>query len=30
MSDSQVFATQIAKLFGDPRFLTVADVMAEQ
>jgi energy-coupling factor transport system ATP-binding protein len=30
MSDSQVFATQIAKLFGDSRFLTVADVIAAQ
>jgi energy-coupling factor transport system ATP-binding protein len=30
MSDSQVFATQIAKLFGDRRFLTVADVVAAQ
>jgi energy-coupling factor transport system ATP-binding protein len=28
MSGSQVFASQINKLFRDPRFLTVADVMA--
>jgi hypothetical protein len=28
MSDSQVFAPQINKLFRDPRFLTVQDVMA--
>jgi energy-coupling factor transport system ATP-binding protein len=28
MSDSQVFASQINKLFRDPRYLTVADVMA--
>jgi energy-coupling factor transport system ATP-binding protein len=30
MSDSQVFATQVAKLFGDRRFLTVADVVGAQ
>jgi energy-coupling factor transport system ATP-binding protein len=28
MSDSQVFASQIAKLFRDPRYLTVDDVLA--
>lgn len=28
MSDSQVFASQINKLFRDPRYLVVADVMA--
>jgi energy-coupling factor transporter ATP-binding protein EcfA2 len=27
MSDSQVFASQINKLFGDPRYLTVQDVL---
>jgi energy-coupling factor transporter ATP-binding protein EcfA2 len=27
MSDSQVFASQINKLFGDPRYLTVQDVV---
>jgi energy-coupling factor transport system ATP-binding protein len=27
MSDSQVFASQINKLFRDPRYLTVDDVM---
>jgi energy-coupling factor transport system ATP-binding protein len=29
MSDSQVFASQINKLFRDPRYLTVEDVMGE-
>jgi energy-coupling factor transporter ATP-binding protein EcfA2 len=29
MSDSQVFASQINKLFRDPRYLTVQDVVAE-
>jgi energy-coupling factor transport system ATP-binding protein len=28
MSGSQVFASQINKLFRDPRFLTVSDVLA--
>jgi energy-coupling factor transport system ATP-binding protein len=27
MNGSQVFASQVNKLFRDPRFLTVADVM---
>jgi len=27
MSDSQVFASQINKLLGDPRYLTVQDVL---
>ena len=26
MSDSQVFASQVSKLFRDPRYLTVEDV----
>jgi energy-coupling factor transport system ATP-binding protein len=30
MGHSQVFATQIAKLFGDARFLTVQDVLSAQ
>ena len=29
MSDSQVFASQINKLFRDPRFLVVEDVLRE-
>ena len=29
MSDSQVFASQINKLFRDPRYLTVEDVLAD-
>jgi len=28
MSDSQVFASQINKLFRDPRYLVVDDVIA--
>jgi energy-coupling factor transport system ATP-binding protein len=30
MSDSQVFASQINKLFRDPRYLTVQDVVGQQ
>jgi energy-coupling factor transport system ATP-binding protein len=30
MSDSQVFASQINKLFRDPRYLTVKDVVGQQ
>jgi hypothetical protein len=29
MSDSQVFASQINKLFRDPRFLVVDDVVGQ-
>jgi hypothetical protein len=28
MSDSMVFSSQIGKLFGDERFVTVDDVLA--